>query len=126
MSAQLSRRMALLAAYEDFTRKETTCLKDGDFEEMLKVQSKKAKVAEALSKLEDLPSEEEKQTFSGRIDSLLEQEKANAEALTAKLSKNRSEFKKLSQNSLSAAKLRNLYGAAIDRSVVKGTLKDKA
>ncbi len=118
--------MALLAAYEDFTRKETTCLKDGDFEEMLKVQSKKAKVAEALSKLEDLPSEEEKQTFSGRIDSLLEQEKANAEALTAKLSKNRSEFKKLSQNSLSAAKLRNLYGAAIDRSVVKGTLKDKA
>lgn len=126
MSARLSRRMALLAAYEDFTRREGVSLRDENFELMLKLQDKKAKVVAELGKLDEETSPTELADFNSRVDALLKEEARNARLLDQKMSENRAQFRKISRSSVSANKLRNVYAAPIDRSPVRGTLTDKA
>lgn len=126
MPDRLSRRMALLAAYEDFTRREAVGLRDENFELVLKLQDKKAKVVEQLQGLDEPMADGEKEDFDERVNALLRQESESAELLSQKMSKNREEYRKIARNSVSANKLRNVYAAPIDRSPVRGTLTDKA
>lgn len=126
MAEQLSRRMVLLAAYEDFTRRETVSLRDDKFELMLKLQDKKAKVLSELDRLQDLPDASETESFNSRISILLKQEEENEKLLELKKAVNRQEYRKLSQNAVSANKLRRAYSAPVDRSIAPGSLKGKA
>ncbi|MBK1880464.1 hypothetical protein [Pelagicoccus mobilis] len=126
MPDRLSRRMVLLAAYEDFTRRETVSLREENFELMLKVQDKKAKVIAELETITDAPAEEERSEFKSRIEALLLQEAKNTEMLSDKMASNRQEHRRLSRNTVSANKFRSVYAAPIDRSGVSGTLKGKA
>ena len=126
MPERLSRRMALLSAYEDFTRREGVSLRDENFELMLKLQDKKAKVIAELEKLSETASENELSEFKRRIEILLAEEAKNSDLLAQKMSSNRRDFRKLSRSSVSANKLKNVYAAPIDRSPVRGSLTDKA
>lgn len=126
MPDRLSRRLALLAAYEDFTRREGVSLRDENFELTRKLQEKKSKVVAELQSLDEPASEEEQAAFKRRVDALLQQETANADLLAEKMTGNREELRKLSRSSVSANKLRNTYAAPIDRSPVRGALTDKA
>ncbi len=126
MPDRLSRRMVLLAAYEDFTRRESVSLRDENFELMLKLQDKKAKVVEQLTSLDGAPTQAEAEDFRNRIAILLEQEESNNRLLEEKMAENREEYRKLSRNSVSASKFRRTYAAPIDRSALPGTLKGRA
>ncbi len=126
MPDRLSRRMVLLAAYEDFTRRESVSLRDENFELMLKLQDKKAKVVEQLASLDGAPSQAEVEDFRNRIAILLKQEESNSRLLKEKMAANREEYRKLSRNSVSASKFRRTYAAPVDRSALPGTLKGRA
>lgn len=102
--------MILLAAYEDFTRREGVCLREDNFETLLQLQEKKRKVARELMERKEEPMDvPERQDFDRRVTRLLELEKSYAEQLSQKLSSNRSELKQSRQNSVSANKLRRAY-----------------
>lgn len=121
-----SRRMILLAAYEDFTRRETVCLREDNIDSMLALQKKKGKVLVELGKVEGDASEEEKADFARRISALQEQEESNARFIAEKIAANRQEYRRLSQNSLSANKLRRTYYAPSDNAIASGELKGRA
>lgn len=118
--------MVLLAAYEDFTRRESVSLRDGNIELMGRLQDKKAKVIAQLESLQDEVAQSEMEDFSSRVAALLKQEKENDRVLTEKLAMNRQEFRRLSKNSVSASKFRNAYASPIDRSAPNGSLKGRA
>lgn len=118
--------MALLAAYEDFTRRESVSLRDGNFELMLKLQDKKAKVIAQLSSLDDSPNPADTENFNSRIAALLEQEQVNGELLEQKMSANRQEYRRLTLNAISANKLRRAYSAPAARPAQPGSLKGRA
>lgn len=126
MPNRLSRRMVLLAAYEDFTRRESVCLQDGDFDLLLKLKEKKAAVIAQLVSLEPVLDEVEKKDFKCRVDLLLQQEERNAQRLAEKMKDNRQELRMLSQNAVSANKLRRAYASPTDRPASPGSLKGKA
>lgn len=126
MADRLSRRMVLLAAYEDFTRRESVSLRDENFELLLKLQDKKAKVVAEISSLEDSPVGEEAEDFRKRISILLKKEDSNSKLLQEKMSANRAEYRRLSQNTVSANKFRQAYAAPVDRTVLPGSLKGRA
>ncbi|EDY81633.1 hypothetical protein VDG1235_1251 [Verrucomicrobiia bacterium DG1235] len=118
--------MTLLAAYEDFTRRETVCLREGNFEPMLRLQEKKAKVIAEFALLEAGTSKEENEDISRRISVLQAREESNALILKEKIAGNRQEVRKLTLNAISANKLRRVYSAPADRSLSSGTLKGRA
>lgn len=118
--------MVLLAAYEEFTRKESVSLREENIEHMLKIQGKKAKVVAELETLRDEVEEAETVAFNRRVAALLLQEEENGKLLAAKIASNRIEFRKLSRSSVSASKFKQAYAAPIDRSAVHGSLKDRA
>lgn len=118
--------MVLLAAYEDFTRRESVSLRDENFELLAKLQGKKAKVIEQLRGLEDSPSPSEAEDFKTRVAALLEQEEANSRLLQQKMSANREAYRKLSQNAISANKLRRAYAEPSDRAPMPRNLKGRA
>lgn len=126
MPDRLSRRMVLLAAYEDFTRRESVSLRDENFDLLIKLQEKKAKVIAQFADLEGPPEESEVVDFRRRISVLLEEERANASLLDEKMKENRMEHRRLSKNTVSANKFRRAYAAPVDRSVVPGQLKGRA
>ncbi len=126
MPDRLSRRQVLLAAYEDFTRRESVSLRDDNFELLAKLQDKKAKVLAAMAELTDSPSEAEKEDFNQRLAVLLEQEQANGRLLQEKQIANRQEYRKLTQNAVSANKLRRAYAAPVERKAAPGSLKGRA
>lgn len=126
MSDRPSRRLVLLAAYEDFTRRESVSLRDENFELLGQLQDKKSKVAAELSALADEPDAAEREDFERRIAQLLEKEEDNARLLAQKMASNRQELRQLSKNSVSANNLKRTYAAPIDRSRTSGTLKDRA
>ncbi len=118
--------MVLLAAYEDFTRRESVSLRDENFELLLKLQDKKAKVVAEITALKDTPVGEEAEDFRKRISILLKQEESNSKLLQEKMSANRAEYRRLSQNTVSANKFRQAYAAPIDRTALPGSLKGRA
>lgn len=118
--------MVLLAAYEDFTRRESVCLHDGNFDLLLKLKEKKASVIAQLESLDPALDEAEKEDFKRRVDSLLQQEERNAKLLAEKMKDNRQELRTLSQNAVSANKLRRAYATPTDRPTAPGSLKGKA
>lgn len=118
--------MILLAAYEDFTRRETVCLREDNIETMLELQKKKAKVLKELSVAEVEASEAEKADFARRISVLQGQEESNARMIAEKIAANRQDYRRLSQNTLSANKLRRTYYAPSDNSIASGELKGRA
>jgi hypothetical protein len=118
--------MALLAAYEDFTRRESVSLRDENFELLTKLQDKKEKVIAQLDALDDRPSPAESEDFKVRIGKLLEQEQGNSRLLQEKMSANRQALRKLSQNAVSANKLRRAYAVPSDRPKEPGSLKGRA
>ncbi|MDQ8200028.1 hypothetical protein QEH56_17825 [Pelagicoccus enzymogenes] len=126
MAERLSRRMVLLAAYEDFTRRESVSLRDENFELLAKLQDKKAKVIAQLHALPEQPDGAEAADFNARVAKLLEQEEANSKLLQEKMAVNRQELRKLSQNAVSANKLRRAYAAPSDRPPLPRNLKGRA
>ncbi|MDQ8186173.1 hypothetical protein [Pelagicoccus sp. SDUM812002] len=126
MPERPSRRMVLLAAYEDFTRRESVSLRDENFELLKKLQDKKAKVIEQMALLQDTPNKSDAEDFNQRLSELQKQEEANSSLLQQKMLSNRQELKKLSQNTISANKLRRAYAASSDRPSASGTLKGRA
>lgn len=118
--------MTLLAAYEDFTRRETVCLEDDNFQLMLKLQEKKAAVLAELGKLQDEGDEQEKLAFKKRIAALREQEEINSQLLVKKMGANREEYRKLTQNAVSAGKLRRAYSNRADQVIIPGDLQGRA
>lgn len=126
MSESPSRRFILLSAYEDFTRRETVCIREDNFERLETVQSKKAKVIEELSILEDTPTEDERSQFNKRIEVLLESERANEAMLKEKIASNRQAYRKLSASAVAANKLRKTYGPTYDTLPSQGNLKGRA
>lgn len=126
MSRSPTRRSTLLSAYEDFTRRETVCLKDEDFELLAKVQDKKVKVIAELQSLEDSPDEAEKHDFNRRLEVLVELEKANEATLTQKMANNRQELRNLTKRSASATKLRRAYAPSGEKKSGQSSLEGRA
>lgn len=126
MPRSSSRRTTLLSAYEDFTRRETMCLKDENFELLAKIQDKKSKVIEELQSLDDQPDEAEKRDFNQRLEKLLEQERANEALLAEKMVNNRAEYRNLTKRSASASKLRRAYAPTTEKNTSQSSLKGRA
>ncbi|MDQ8201540.1 hypothetical protein [Pelagicoccus sp. SDUM812003] len=119
--------MTLLASYEVATRRESISLKEGNLEELKRAQDKKAKLLRSLSS-ETLPApdQQEKSEFNARLRKVLEQESENARLLSERLAENRSEYRKLGQNAVSANKFKRVYARSADSTAARGTLKGKA
>lgn len=126
MSESPSRRFILLSAYEDFTRRETVCIREEDFDRLESLQSKKEKVIAELSGLADSPTDTERADFNRRIEALLESERSNEALLTEKMASNRQAYRKLTANAVAANKLRRAYGPANDRPASPGNLQGRA
>lgn len=105
-----SKRIALLESYEELTRKESVCIREGNIEPLAALQEKKAALIAALQQLssEDVSAEERTQ-FNQRLVRLQETEEANAEGLGRLMAENRDAYRKLGQNASSASKLRRAY-----------------
>ena len=127
MSRKPAKRLTLLEAYEDLTRKESVCLREDRFEDLNRVQRKKAQLLEGLDALRVEPLDADEQAeFDKRIASLQERESSNAALLTEKMTANRSEFRKLRKHSASASKLKRAYAAPEQSEQDSGSLKGRA
>lgn len=110
MAEAPNKAMILLEAYEDLTSKETLCLKEGNFDGVLRAQKKKALLFQGLEELQGTPlRDEDRAAVRRRLEHLKEQEAANSAELQRRMKENREELKKLSANASSASKLRRAY-----------------
>lgn len=111
MDSGRSKRMALLEAYEELTRKETFCLGEQNMQGVLETQRKKADVLRGFERLEDEKlSPEEKDDFNRRIKALRTQEMTNAKSLDSMIASNREEFRRLDRDTKSGSKAIRAYG----------------
>ncbi len=124
----MEKRFVLLTAYEKLTAKETFCIKEANFDEIQKVQSKKTKILVELETLNDQDrlSTEEKMDFNGRLEELQKCERENDERLNMLISQNRTELKSLSKRATSVSRFRKAYGSASSLEPPSGSLTDKA
>ena len=127
MSAKTSKRLTLLSAYEELTRKEGLCIREGNFDALPSLQSKKASL---LDTLRDLPvdgvGDAERAAFNERLAELKRREDENAALLGAKMEANREEFRRLGQNASSASNLRKAYTSQSRGETESPSLKGRA
>ncbi len=127
MSDAAAKLLQLLEAYEDFTRRETICLRDETFEPMLRLQAKKASLLESIKRFEKASLDPDvAASCQTRIAALQAQEAANQETLAQKIAANRREYRKLAQGVVSASKLRSAYQNISSAPTQSGTLEGKA
>lgn len=127
MPSRASKRLTLLSAYEELTRKEGLCIREENFAPLPSLQSKKAVLLESLQSLpRDGIDEAERQEFNERLAELKRQEDENAALLGQKMEANREEFRKLGQNASSASKLRKAYASQARGEEDPGSLKGHA
>ena len=124
----MEKRFVLLTAYEDLTAKETFCIKEANFDEIQKVQSKKSKLLGELGSLRDKDRLriEEKGDFSRRVEALQKQEQENEELLSLLMGQNRAELRSLSKHATSVSQIRKAYGSASSLDSPNRSLTDKA
>ena len=123
-----SKRMVALLAYEELTLKETLCLKEENYDGLLRTQSKKAKLLDGLAKLNDVPlAAGEATRYAELLQALQQQESANAELLAKRMQTNRSQLRGLTRSGNSGVSALKAYGRPdnppLDRSA---NLKDRA
>lgn len=118
--------MTLLAAYEELTRKETVCLKEANWEPMLKTQAKKAKLVEGISKHTAELLLDERTQFNKRIASLQIKEAENAKTLAEKMKDNRELYRQITQRTKSGSKAIRAYGQPEGTPSRKISLTDRA
>lgn len=122
------KRFVLLSAYEELTEKETFCIKEANFDEIRKVQSKKVKLLGELDTLNDKDQlrTEEKEAFNKRIERLQMREKENDERLALLIGQNRVELRSLSKRASSVSQIRKAYGLPSGLEIPNRALKGKA
>jgi hypothetical protein len=127
MPSSTSKRLTLLSAYEELTRKEGLCVREENFDPLPSLQGKKAVLLESLSALSrEGIDDAERQEFNQRLAELKRQEDENAALLGRKMEANREECRKLGQNASSASKLRKAYASQARGEEDSDSLKGRA